>query len=715
VDTVTRTLAAQRIIRRYRDLSLRAKFAIYIALSIGLLFAVLLPSVLHLERRAVLAEAEERGLQLTKIFAHASVQALITDDFLLMRPLVHSVASERAVIVVMILDRTGRVVTHSDIREVEQIYTDAVTTRALRATRPLVQEIIHNGIPAYDVAVPIFVLNDRRAVARVGISLARELAAIRQTRNLILGVGMIALTVGLLSAMWLARGITEPIRRLVQGSRAIAAGRLEYRMSATSGGEIGHLADAFNGMAESLQVRFQLDRELSSTLNLQTVLDTLVYHARRLVRGDLAFLACCYERDKPGAVVALVGVSGDAIRTWAIQPGSGWTGTVLAESRPAILCPATPKDDPIEARVVSEERIQALVLIPVRVRGRCLGVLAVGRWHRNPFSPETQEVLERLADEAAVALANALAYREIEALTQSLEVKVIQRTLQLSDANTALETANAKLQELDRLKSEFVSNVSHELRTPLTAIRMSVDNLMDGVAGEIGGFLRNYLERIRANTERLARLIADLLDLSRIEAGRIEFRPEAVSVTDLVRDVLDGLQPVAAGKRLELAAATPDRSLHVLADRDRTHQILTNLVGNALKFTPAGGSVRVAARRVEQSTGQDVDPSEPIDRLTSGQVDPPTGWAEIVVEDTGEGIPSDQLRAVFEKFHQVRRGGTSKAPGTGLGLAIAKSLVELQGGRIRVESEVGRGSRFAFTLPAADVSVPAATRAAQGY
>jgi len=712
---VTRTSAAQRIVRRYRDLSLRAKFAIYIALSIGLLFAVLLPSVLHLERRAVLAEAEERGLQLTKIFAHASVQALLTDDFLLMRPLVHSVASERAVIFVMILDRTGRVVTHSDIREVEQIYTDAVTTRALRATRPLVQEIIHNGIPAYDVAVPIFVLNDRRAVARVGISLARELAAIRQTRNLILGVGMIALTVGLLSAMWLARGITEPIRRLVQGSRAIAAGRLEYRMSATSGGEIGHLADAFNGMAESLQVRFQLDRELSSTLNLQTVLDTLVNHARRLVRGDLAFLACCYERDKPGAVVALVGVSGDAIRTWAIQPGSGWTGTVLAESRPAILCPATPKDDPIEARVVSEERIQALVLIPVRVRGRCLGVLAVGRWHRNPFSPETQEVLERLADEAAVALANALAYREIEALTQSLEVKVIQRTLQLSDANTALETANAKLQELDRLKSEFVSNVSHELRTPLTAIRMSVDNLMDGVAGEIGGFLRNYLERIRANTERLARLIADLLDLSRIEAGRIEFQPEAVRVADLVRDVLDGLQPVAAGKQLELAAATPDRSLHVLADRDRTHQILTNLVGNALKFTPAGGSVRVAARRVEQSTGQDVDPSEPIDRLTSGEVDPPTGWAEIVVEDTGEGIPSDQLRAVFEKFHQVRRGGTSKAPGTGLGLAIAKSLVELQGGRIRVESEVGRGSRFAFTLPAADVSVPAATRAAQGY
>jgi len=249
---------------------------------------------------------------------------------------------------------------------------------------------------------------------------------------------------------------------------------------------------------------------------------------------------------------------------------------------------------------------------------------------------------------------------------------------------------------------------------------MSVDNVMDGIAGEIGEFLRNYLERIRNNTERLARLIADLLDLSRIEAGRIEFRPEVVSVTDLVRDVLDGLQPVAAEKRLELAAATPDRSLRVLADRDRTHQILTNLVGNALKFTPAGGRIIVIAHTAsgeERSAVRQFDGTEVPEPPSSRTAEPSNtrDIVEIVVEDTGEGIPSDQLRAVFEKFHQVRRGGKGKAPGTGLGLAIAKSLVELQGGRIRVESEVGRGSRFAFTLPAADVSVPAATRAAQGY
>ena len=682
---MTRTSAAQRIIRRYRDLSLRAKFAIYIALSIGLLFAVLLPSVLHLERRAVLAEAEERGLQLTKIFAHASVQALLTDDFLLMRPLVHSVASERAVLFVMILDRTGRVVTHSDISKVDHIYTDAVTGRALRATRPIVQEITHNGIPAYDVAAPIFVLNDRRAVARVGISLARELAAIRQTRNLILGVGVIALTAGLLSAMWMARGITEPIRRLVQGSRQIAAGR-------PGAPHVGDL----RGRDRPSRGRIQRDGRIAPgplPARPGAVLDAEPPDGPRHPG-----VSCAAARPRRSGLPGLPPRATTSLAPWwrsrasrARPSGTGrfsrasdGPGRFSRRAARRSLCPATPKDDPVEARVVSEERIQALVLIPVRVRGRCLGVLAVGRWRHDPFSPETQEVLERLADEAAVALANALAYREIEALTQSLEAKVVQRTLQLSDANAALETANAKLQELDRLKSEFVSNVSHELRTPLTAIRMSVDNLMDGMAGEIGEFLRNYLERIRNNTERLARLIADLLDLSRIEAGRIEFRPEAVRVADLVRDVLDGLQPVAAEKRLELVAATPDRSLHAFADRDRTHQILMNLVGNALKFTPAGGRITVACAtggRGVRSGCDRIDGPGIRNRRHPNRQPRTSRFVEIAVEDTGEGIPPDQLQAVFEKFHQVRRDGKGKAPGTGLGLAIAKSLVELQGGQ----------------------------------
>jgi signal transduction histidine kinase len=307
-----------------------------------------------------------------------------------------------------------------------------------------------------------------------------------------------------------------------------------------------------------------------------------------------------------------------------------------------------------------------------------------------------------------VALANALAYREIEQLNLSLETKVAERTQELSEANTALEVSHEKLKALDRLKSEFVSNVSHELRTPLTAIRMTVDNLFDGVIGDLSPILERYLSRIRSNTDRLVRLIADLLDLSRIEAGRIELHPTVIPVTEVISEAAESLRPMASQEGIELTVFPLTGDLTVFADRDKLQQILINLVGNAVKFTPRGGRVSVAARRVDWANGQIGDLSRPIDQLTTRPVD--SGIVEFIVEDTGQGIPPEELAAIFDKFHQVRRDGQEKTPGTGLGLAIAKSLVELQGGRIRVESELGRGSRFLFTLPAAGGSIPESTR-----
>jgi signal transduction histidine kinase len=224
------------------------------------------------------------------------------------------------------------------------------------------------------------------------------------------------------------------------------------------------------------------------------------------------------------------------------------------------------------------------------------------------------------------------------------------------------------------MKSDFVSHVSHELRTPLTAIKGAVDLVLREVAGPLTEKQVHYLTRVRSNTQHLAGLINDLLDLSKIESGKIEVKSSRVSLSSLVHEVVEAFRPVAAEKVIALEATILEPSILVWADRDKIDQVLTNLIGNALKFTPVQGRVVSTSRNGHESV-------------------------QVSVSDTGLGVPPDEKEKIFAKFYRVPEinGGNSK--GTGLGLAIAKALVELHRGRIWVESEEGRGSTFSFTLP----------------
>jgi len=277
---------------------------------------------------------------------------------------------------------------------------------------------------------------------------------------------------------------------------------------------------------------------------------------------------------------------------------------------------------------------------------------------------KTGDEIEMLAEEFNRMTEN---LREAHA---GLEQKVAERTQELS-------VANEKLKELDRLKSDFVANVSHELRTPLTAIKGAVDLILREVTGSLNEKQTHYLTRVRSNTQHLAGLISDLLDLSKIEAGKFEFQSTRVSLGGLVHEVVETLRPIAAEKPLELEVTAHEPSVLVWADRDKVRQVLTNLIGNAIKFTPPHGKVMVS------SASSDTD------------------WVRVSVSDTGPSIPADERQRIFEKFYQVAEIGGPKPKGTGLGLAISKTLVELHGGKIWVESEPGRGSNFYFTLPAA--------------
>jgi two-component system, sensor histidine kinase and response regulator len=260
-------------------------------------------------------------------------------------------------------------------------------------------------------------------------------------------------------------------------------------------------------------------------------------------------------------------------------------------------------------------------------------------------------------------------------MTKNLREAYSNLEKKIEDRTRELGFANERLKELDRMKSDFVSHVSHELRTPLTAIKGAVDLVLDEVVGPLTEKQIHYLTRVRANTQHLAGLINDLLDLAKIESGRIEVKSSRVSLGGLVHEVVDGLRPMAAEKVIALEANIREPPILVWADRHKINQVLMNLIGNAIKFTPVQGRVTISASRNGHENVQ------------------------VSVSDTGPGVPPEEKEKIFAKFYQIPEVNEDNPKGTGLGLAISKALVELHGGKIWVESEPGCGSTFSFTLP----------------
>ncbi len=254
-------------------------------------------------------------------------------------------------------------------------------------------------------------------------------------------------------------------------------------------------------------------------------------------------------------------------------------------------------------------------------------------------------------------------------------VRAIQEryTAELAAKNQELALRNREIERADRLKSEFLASMSHELRTPLHTIIGFTELLLEQLEGPLTPKQQRFLTHIHNDSRHLLELINDILDLSKIEAGRVELKPEWFDLTALIEEAVAGIRPLAGSKQLQLRVDA-EPALNVRADRLRVREILGNLLSNAIKFTPEGGRVVVSG-------------------ASEGEL------VTFAVEDTGIGIPPEEHASIFDKFHQV--GNTTKGvrEGTGLGLAITKRLVQMHGGTITVESEPGRGSRFTVTLP----------------
>lgn len=258
-------------------------------------------------------------------------------------------------------------------------------------------------------------------------------------------------------------------------------------------------------------------------------------------------------------------------------------------------------------------------------------------------------------------------------------------------AKTRLKQANIELQHLDKLKNEFLANTSHELRTPLNGIIGIAESLIDGATGELSQATRTNLNLIVSSGRRLSNLVNDILDFSKLRHHKLELQLKPVDIRTITNVVLTLSQPLAKSKNLRLVNAIAEDSLPVQADENRLQQILYNLIGNAIKFTPSG-TVEVSAKLVESGLANHSENSP----LTSLQ-NPPL--LAITVSDTGIGIPADKFESIFESFEQAEGSTAREYGGTGLGLAVTKQLIELHGGEISVQSKLGEGSKFTFTLP----------------
>jgi len=279
---------------------------------------------------------------------------------------------------------------------------------------------------------------------------------------------------------------------------------------------------------------------------------------------------------------------------------------------------------------------------------------------------------------------------DLEELNRNLEFRVTEKTenltkayerLQLSNQNLAianrdLEGANLKLKELDQVKSDFISVVSHELRTPLTSIKAFTELILmkPRMANEKRTRLLNIVNR---ESDRLARLINDILDLTKIEAGKMSWNIVRLTIDDIMQTSVSGIQSLADNKSLTIITNVQPPVPPFLGDKDRLIQVMTNILSNAIKFTPLGGRIVITVRRETTPAAQIV----------------------VSVSDTGVGIPESELKLVFEKFHRSGDVLTNNAEGTGLGLAITRQIIEYHGGTISAESVLGQGSTFIFTLP----------------
>jgi signal transduction histidine kinase len=507
----------------------------------------------------------------------------------------------------------------------------------------------------------------------IGEAFAPLYASLQRTGLLLLA----GLVFAVIASLYLARRMVTPIRAVQDGAARIGAGQLDQEIEVHTGDELETLAVQFNTMAARLKESYAgLERkveerthELSEALEQQTATSEILRVISSSPTNTQPVFDAIVKRGFQlfgGGTVSLRLLKGEHIETVAsTRPLHGASDTFpvplndvrFPSSRAILRREVVHIPDVFTADWVSERlrrraeqgHYRALVIAPMLRENAAIGVISVHRTTAGPFTEKQVALLKTFADQAVIAIANVRLFKEIQ-----------EKSLQLEIAN--------------RHKSEFLASMSHELRTPLNAIIGFSEALQEKIFGEMNEKQAEYIADIHGSGVHLLSLINDILDLSKIEAGRMDLELSRFDVGEDLQNGLTLIRERAARHGIALALELSPDIGDWVADQRKFKQIMLNLLSNAVKFTPQGGRICVRAK--------------------CGN-----GAVEVAVSDTGIGIAEKDFGIIFEEFRQIGADHLKKGEGTGLGLALVKKFVELHEGTISVQSEVGKGSTFTFTLP----------------
>ncbi len=552
----------------------------------------------------------------------------------------------------------------------------------------------------------------RASMTQLQAAIDRNLASLQSQVNII-NYSSIAL-VALLSIVAiffllntfnrLTNNFREQLDVLHNTTTRFGSGNLAARVPDLSYTELGQLGKTFNTMATTLEEQrsalqerdilesvLQLNSILTKSLDLESLTQEFVSRVLSVLNLQLGALYLYDSAERCLSLFSSQGLSRQDMQS-DFQLGEGLVGQVAKSREPLYLTYREAGDKgPFGVKTPLGTVLPAgLYHLPLADGKNLLGVLVVGSVYT--MNENARNVLNVVASNLTATLSNTQAYRHIQEQAEELE----KRSREQESANAALRqqrddltVLNAALEDANKARSQFLSTMSHELRTPLTSILgFSQILLRNGDSVNFKQRQKNNIERILKNGQHLLSLINDVLDLAKIEAGRMDVNNSEVSLKELLPTIVEGTHSIATERGLVLWWSVEDNINRLETDPIKLRQILLNLISNALKFTEKG-EVTVTARRVLQSSNSEGGDS---DFQDSEQI-------AIVVRDTGIGIPQEMQEHIFEAFYQVDGSNTRKYGGTGLGLSIVRQLITLLGGRLELQSTVGQGSTFTLYLP----------------